>query len=136
MCLDWAAHLLSVYDCSQSVLGWLSAYPVSFCLSVCLFVCLPVSVQCHLNQVCTVQANATPCSMSVHSCVVVQLSVKQGGYSCYGGVHSRAVVAHVVADAVAKAQAQAAEEQAARDAAKAEYEAELAKVSTSPHPRF
>lgn len=49
--------------------------------------------------------------------------------SC-GGVHSRAVVAHVVADAVAKAQAQAAEEQAARDAAKAEYESELARVST------
>lgn len=45
-------------------------------------------------------------------------------------MHPRAVVAHVVADAVAKAQAQAAQEQAARDAAKAEYEAELATVST------
>lgn len=49
-------------------------------------------------------------------------------------MHSRAVVAHVVADAVAKAQAKAAEEQAARDAAKAEYEAELASVSTGLKP--
>lgn len=62
--------------------------------------------------------------------VITQVSTQQVCKSSGDGVHSRAVVAHVVADAVAKAQAQAAEEQAARDAAKAEYESELASVST------
>ena len=40
------------------------------------------------------------------------------------------MVASVVADALRKAEAQGQQEQADRDAAKAEYEAELARVST------